>query len=371
MYCWVHCFFAGLVLLVASLAACDAVVPNAPPPEEPPETVASAENASSKDPDAGLDWAFPRHIEESRIVFSHLTPLQDSLIISKMSADGTGLVPLSFSKENPGEPDDRFFETMRWSPDGRHIVFVGITGPDEGHLVLIDSSGTRRRVLTPVGEFVLFPRWSPKGDRILYLRGSFGAIFNRSIVDTLGNSIDLHLDPDSRVFEGDSVFYDLSGAQWLPDGDHLAVVGTIGKRQDDPTIMPEEVEIFRLEVSTGRVVERLTHNQIDERGFLLSPDGQRLVVVRRFVARDQRLYVMELDGAVLIPVTPGPSDGSPRWADDGRHLLYIKSQDLRSSGTLRLVDTMDPERNVEVFPGRVFDLDIFGQPIIDTRIERR
>ncbi len=370
--------FIGLVFSASLLlAACDATAPGAPLPDPVVANPPSSNTGKTGEPGAGSrQWAFPPEIEKSRVVFTTFDMQDLRWNVHKINVDSTGLQAFDFPRDNPGDFPDTEFHAFRWSPDGRRLVYRGSnTGTDNWYLVLIDSSGTERRLLTDIGGFTDDPSWSPNGDRILYGRGGFlggflGILFQTSIVDTLGNSIDFFIDPQSRFFDGDSVFYALFDdgqnalydAEWAPDGEHLYLTGVIGKRRNDATVTASDVEIFKAEIATGRVVERLTRNGVDETGFIVSPDGRRLLIPRG-EGSDFRIFLMNLPGDVALPLTTEPHENPPRWAADSRHILYEKRT------AVYLLDVENPDRERLITPG--FHTDIFMEPEIDTGIERR
>jgi len=372
------CPLAFLCLLGLILAACDAMVPEAPLPE----TTATASTVPGTNKGQGSDrenqWAFPYEIEKSRIVFGTLDLTNGYWSFHKINADGSGLQPFDFDRVNPDDPEfpDIVFHAFRWSPDGRQLVYRGSnTNTDNWYLVLIDSTGTGRRRLTDLGGFVDDPSWSPKGDRILYgqggiFGGQLGVIVQTSIVDTLGNSFDFFVSEESLVFEGDSLFFSLFDegggglydAEWAPGGDHLYMTGTLGKRRDAGDVSASDVEIFKVEVATGRVVERITHNDIDETGFILSPDGQR-ALLRRREGSNFYTYLLNLgDGVLVGPVIYDAVENPPRWAADSRHVLYEQH-----SGVY-LFDVTAPETDRRITDG--YFADIFMGDNLNTGIER-
>ena len=369
-------FIPALLFLCALLlAACDATAPSAPPPG-PAATPSSAPGSKSDEPTGGpYQWAFPPEIEKSRVVFTTFDTQELRWNIHKINVDSTGAQAFDFPRDNPGDFPDIVFHAFRWSPDGRRLVYRGSnTNTDNWYLVLIDSSGTRRQLLTHIGSFADDPSWSPNGDRLLYGRGGFfggrfGILFQTTIVDTLGNSTDFFIDPQSRVFEGDSIFYalfdtgenSLYDAAWAPDGEHLYVTGSVGKRRDGDGRGPD-VEIFKAEAATGRVVERLTRNAVDETEFILSPDGRR-VLIPQGEGADRRIFLMNLPGDVALPLTDEPHENPPRWAADSRHILYEKRSGIY------LLDTENPDRERLITSG--FHADIFMKGMVDTGIERR
>jgi dipeptidyl aminopeptidase/acylaminoacyl peptidase len=65
----------------------------------------------------------------------------------------------------------------------------------------------------------------------------------------------------------------------------------------------------------------------------ISPDGKRIIYVRRFsdIMTDQRhsnLWMVNADGSEHRPLTTGNfNDGSPRWSHDGRQIIYTSNRD--------------------------------------------
>ncbi len=65
----------------------------------------------------------------------------------------------------------------------------------------------------------------------------------------------------------------------------------------------------------------------------ISPDGKRIIYVRRFsdIMTDQRhsnLWIINVDGSNHRPLTTGNfNDGSPRWLHDGSQIIYTSNRD--------------------------------------------
>jgi acylaminoacyl-peptidase len=65
----------------------------------------------------------------------------------------------------------------------------------------------------------------------------------------------------------------------------------------------------------------------------ISPDGKRILYVRRFsdIMTDKRhsnLWIVNADGTDHRPLTTGNfNDASPRWSHDGSQIIYVSNRD--------------------------------------------
>ena len=76
-----------------------------------------------------------------------------------MYPDGTGLNKLTNDKVNYFSP--------KWSPDGKHIVYVDSATND---LYIMDADGENKVNLTNTFEYAeAYPSWSPDGNKIAYM----------------------------------------------------------------------------------------------------------------------------------------------------------------------------------------------------------
>jgi hypothetical protein len=281
--------------------------------------------------------------------------------IGTADADGENSQRLAVSMENPGDYPDIAIQYVRWSADGERIVYrASNTNTDNWYLVVASRTGSSRRVLTHLGGYAERPRWSPRGDRILYewggfVGGSAGTAVQTALVDTLGNSVDFFIADDGEPFEGQRVYFSLlawpdsSGtvpalydAQWAADGEHLLVVGTIGRPAWDPALEAKDIELFRVEVSTGRVVERVTHNDVTEWRFRVSPDEQQLLLTLwNSSALVEGEYLMPIDGGAAdqVRIIVPPYGVDAEWSNAGGKVTFTRPEGTGGYSRIYIYDT--------------------------------
>ncbi|HSJ32868.1 MAG TPA: hypothetical protein VK933_15615 [Longimicrobiales bacterium] len=266
-------------------------------------------------------------------------------------ADGSQSRALPLPLENTGgDPPDIAIRQVRWSPDGGRIVYAAsFTGNDNWYLVLTDVAGTFKRLLTHRGGYMEDAQWSPAGDRLLYHWGGFvggrgGQVIQTAIVDTLGQARDFFIPDDGGLFEGERVHFGLLpwpdssaplpalyDASWAPDGIHLYVVGSIGRRAWDPELRAEEVELFLVSAATGEVIDRVTRNDVPEWSARISPDGTRVLVPIWPDTWAEHpaggAFVMPLQGQAAdlrVVLEPFSLLDLPAWSTDGAYLTFTR-----------------------------------------------
>jgi Tol biopolymer transport system component len=142
--------------------------------------------------------------------FSGSHSFEDHCAVYVIRADGSGLTELA---DSALEPD--------WSPDGKQIAFVsmrdhtGFVTADEdtdrytGELYAMDADGGHQQRLTTTPRLdESFPRWSPRGTRIAFVRR--GQAFRTRIFQSNADGTC----PTSITGGRDERWYNLPG--WLP-----------------------------------------------------------------------------------------------------------------------------------------------------------
>jgi Tol biopolymer transport system component/DNA-binding winged helix-turn-helix (wHTH) protein len=245
---------------------------------------------------------------------SHHTPVPltsgpDALNLATPAQSGSRIFAFSFRSRRELEKFDP--RTMRRTPlsldthaeeadvsrDGETVVYSG--GPD-GSLWRSRTDGSQRLRLTSAPLRGGAPRWSPKGEQVLFTgvrQGQPGQIY---IIESDGGALRPVL---PKHWEAES-------ADWSPDG-HSLIVNMRNSRTHP------EYALFFLEPTTGMVQELPDSAEFSQPRS--SPDG-------RFIAATdetgQRLMLYDLKKQEWHEAGTGALIGTPYWAADSSAVYF-------------------------------------------------
>jgi acylaminoacyl-peptidase len=208
--------------------------------------------------------------------------------------------------------DDRFepldvFE-LEWasdpqiSPDGRSIAYVRnfmdiMTDARRSNIWLASFDGTSHRPLTSGNDSNRSPRWSPSGDRLLFVSSSEG-------------SAQLHMRwmDSGETAKLTNLTHAPSSLSWSPDGRWIALSLFVAD-EPEPLATPPAAPDGASWAPPARVIESLLY-RADGEGFL-EPGHTHT-------------FVLPAEGGTPHQVTSGDFDhgGTPVWTPDGRFLLF-------------------------------------------------
>ena len=211
------------------------------------------------------------------------------------------------------------------------------------------ASGLNRRLtqLTFSEGLEEWPAWSPDGARLAYVAESGG--YRHLFVRTLATGAERRITQQSRD--------DIQPA-WAPDGQHLVFVraSTSGGRlepSDINGVYNEGGDIWQVDLETGR------ETRLVQDGFnpAYAPVGGRLAFDATY-AGGRRIWVADSGGRNPRQVTSDSSEAvvhsEPRWAPDGRRIVFRRVEKIKSDILTVDLDTRGMNR---VTDDNVLDMD--------------
>jgi len=196
------------------------------------------------------------------------------------------------------------------SPDGRQIVYDTASPQEDLFVARVDGTAVRQITNDPAKDRV--PRWSPRGDRILFYSDRDGGSYQAWTIRPDGSGLTRLTDAPVTVFS----------PLWSPDGGRI-VYGLYGEGQ-----VPQV-----LDLSPPRRAPQPLPPVASGGGFSAtswSPDGRRLA---GSITRGQRVDLALFDFSTRSYEVLARDTGEPyaAWLDAGR-LLYVQD------GRIRLFD---------------------------------
>lgn len=195
----------------------------------------------------------------------------------------------------------------QWSPDGSRIAFLsGSTRVKGASIWTVGLGGDATEVARHRGHDRT-PRWSPDGRRIAFVVHRDGRDDIEVVPSTGGVPLQLTYDR-----------WDNTDLQWSPDGQWIAFIS----QRSDADVFSNNLCLVP---SGGGAVVRLTLDEAaNERSPRWSPDGHTLAFVSNCDDIDD-LYIMSLDARITRRLTGGPGEkGDPQWSPDGRWIAFTR-----------------------------------------------
>jgi len=245
------------------------------------------------------------------------------------------------------------------SPDGSQIVYVRqsmdiMSDQAVQNLWIVDANGRNHRpVLSGTSSFSS-PRWSPSGDRLLYVSGAGdrGAELHVRWMDTGQTALLTNLpnNPSSITWSPDGntiafeMFVDSAGLELAtppskPEGAEWAapviIIDQLPYRADGAGYLDTGYSHVFVIPADGGTPRRLTDGDYNHNGPLSwSPDGANIVFAANRVDNpiddplEAELWSVDVESGDLTQLTDrnGP-DFSPQYSPDGKRIAYLGFDD--------------------------------------------
>ena len=251
--------------------------------------------------------------------------------IAAVSLVGIGLV---FSKPNPttARPvekplprilvNDEAHETYpTLSPDGQFVAYRWSRADAPGIYISPTSKGAPHALAVdlpqPVDRKDSFPKWSPDGKWIAFLRELGNSVWDVRVVPAIGGV-------STKVTKITS-----GSVSWMPDSRTLAVV--------DRPAAGDPYAVFMVSVESGMRVAKVTSPEPGTFGdwhCAVSPDGLRVAVARFRSDFDADVYVTTLAGgeaAIRRLTHDAIGVGHMEWTPDGHSIVFTSYRTGRAS----------------------------------------
>jgi Tol biopolymer transport system component len=256
--------------------------------------------------------------------------------------DGSG-----FTLLNSNLPLDLF--CLNWSPDGARLLChsEGLADPADAGLYTVRSSdaGDLVRVSTSLpGGFDDGYGYSPDGSRILYAQ--FDSNDNATLFSVKPDGSDpIQLSPPGLSII-DLGFFDRAGADWSPDGSHVAFAA-------QKLSLGRFISAVFVVNADGTGLRQITPSGVGGISAQWSPNGEMIAFTS--CCSLPQAWVVHPDGSGLRQVTTPINRATfltPVWSPDNSKLLLDKvdrnnqaslwTTNLDGSGPLKLADTPQP-----------------------------
>jgi dipeptidyl aminopeptidase/acylaminoacyl peptidase len=280
--------------------------------------------------------------------------------IDLMLVPTSGGVPLQLS-DDPSmqgpDPSQRQASAIAWTPDGQTIVFAS---RKNGKLFAVPARGGKARQIDEGPGNHHSPSISPDGTRVAY-------------VAERGEDVDIYIAAMDgswarKVSHGDEYVLE---PKWSPDGSRLLWCQWphFDMPWDELALVVADAEGNKPRVVAGG--SRVTNNYP-----VWSPDGKRIAVISDREGDFGNLWVMNADGSGAERLVAESSQhASPAWSPDGRRIAYTRNDDgdvqvclwengqtrqlTSAPGTHDNVQWLDNDHLVYIFSSPVLPPDVY------------
>lgn len=224
---------------------------------------------------------------------------------------GSGLTNLT----NDLATDD---STPDWSPDGKRIVYASRQTGSGYAIIVMNSDGSDKQLLTDALHKNMHPRWSPDGLQIGFESRRDGD-WELYVMDADGRNLTKLT--DNKANDGNLT--------WSPDGSNIAFVSDVEEKGN--------LDIYVMNLVNGSAPVRRTTSPAADVYPDWSPDGTQ-IVFRSNPNGNSDIYVLDtMDWKQRRLTFSTAHDDYPSWSKDGKQIVFAsdRTEDAQEMATLR------------------------------------
>ena len=219
---------------------------------------------------------------------------------------------------------------LAWSPDGKHILFIGDSREGRTDLHVMEADGSRVRRLTEDLANEQGAIWSPDGTQILF-------------VSYHDHQDDIFL---VKSMEEPKTYIIQLQPEGLSETPRRRIFEPNNTRPTVASINPcsSTTGSHRKDTAWDLVTVPITNNNYNDTTGDWSPDGTQ-IVFSSFREGDREIYVINADGSSERPLTHNEaSDIDPNWSPDGEEILFSSNRDGNREIYVMNADGSQPRR---------------------------
>ena len=198
-----------------------------------------------------------------------------------------------------------------WSWDGKRIAFAGGDEKQVQQIFIMTEDGTEQLKLTSGPEDKLYPVFSPKGDKLIYISvdKEDASLYE---VAVSGKSAPVLITKCGKVGKNTV----LNPAAFSPDGANIAYVKL------DTEFKNQNIYIY----STGTKQEKqLTTEGFVGSGLAWSPDGAKLSYISPGKGKGYSVYVRDISSGVATEIVTAVTPLGVSWSPDSKRLCFLRN----------------------------------------------
>jgi len=210
------------------------------------------------------------------------------------------------------------------SPDGKTIVFAGQSKKDTGwHWQIwtlpVDGGKPKQLTQAPASFNNGFPRWSPDGKTIAYVRARADKVYSTGFGEVNIYTIPVN-GGDPKVMTSDSDSVKFGPIAWSPDGKWIAYYSF----PDEEDLKAGILKILSVKDGVSRVVGKiqLAHVHIE---LAWSPDSKRIAYIYGTESYGKSIRVVSINDGSIEDIETGLVDKNIfhlDWSSDGDRFVF-------------------------------------------------